>query len=319
MKRIIYLPVISAAVLFSGSCRKRSATSYFDGSNQKLQPPAATAAEWLPRLDEFQPLANGYAELPPQPEWEAILKRLRQPGNDSRSIKLRLLGDVLADDTGAASQSIRALLLTKPDNMKGYSRDESLKFLYTFSTDPAETSQWVEKTSPKEAAESDSSSQPDEIAKLLEEDKIDEALVKLREKIGAETRSSDKLTYFGQVAKIARLTDRHPLYEKTVEEMKNTALSVPASDSPGIYSFYGVFEELVLLKDWQTIRKIATRHRQGYQASDFHAICLAATYHLEGAAAYLAELGRSPEHGISDQQTYLQLLSERKLTETINI
>jgi tetratricopeptide (TPR) repeat protein len=319
MKHLVFLPVILTAVLASRTCGNRRNASDFDSFNQGPQPPAANSGEWLRRLTEEKSLPYAFAELPPLTEWEVILKRLRQQGKDSRSIKLRLFGEVLAEDNEATSQTIRTLLLTKPENLKGYSRKESLKYLYTFSKDTAETGQWIEKSLPKAAPESDShSGSDDEIGKLLAENKIDEAVTKLRGMIDSEKGSSEKLQDLGHLAKIARLTEKHPLYEKTITEMKDFAWNIPFDDIYGSYAFSDIFKELAFLKDWQSIRKIATRYRRGHQASDFHPACLVATYQLDGPAAYLAELRRSSEYGVVDTQTYLEMLMERSFGETID-
>ena len=168
MKSVISLPVILATVLLNGNCTKRWG-GRFGSTDAGPKAPATNAREWLQRVDDENSLANGYEELPPQTEWEAITKSLRKPGKDQRAIKLRLFGEVLADDTEAATQSIRALLLTDLDNLKGYSRGECLKYLYTFSKDPAETGKWVEQSLPKADPEGDHSPTPDEIAGLLKE------------------------------------------------------------------------------------------------------------------------------------------------------
>ena len=324
MKRVIFLPVVIAAVLIHTNCRKTPGgrafgNDDFSDSEAKLQPPAATADEWVQRLKDGTSLGNGYAELPPQAQWDGILKSLRKPGHDSQAIKRRLLGDVLADDPAAASESIRALLLTHPDNLKGYSRGDCLSYLYTFSKDPAETSLWVEKSFPKADSEREYSSDPDEIKKLLGEDKIDEALAKLREKIDAENDASDKLPELARIARISRLTDRQALYQKTVIEMKSVSMNIPTRDVYGSYSFSLLFEELVLSGDWQTIRQLATRYRNGTAASDFHAIYLTAIYRLDSPATFVAELGRSPEYGITDLKSYLTLLCQRPFVGSAGI
>lgn len=321
MKHVVLLPIIAVSVLASRTCFKSSRTVTYDGSDheQVLQAPAADAGEWIKRLTPEKSLSHGFAELPPQTEWDAVLKHLRQPGEDPRTLKLRLLGDVLADDTEAASKDFRALLLTDADGLSSsYAREEALSFLHTFSKDSAETRQWIEKSLPKEKTDDHTGPDPaDEITKLLNEDKVDEALAKLRSKIDSTEELSDKLRDLGKVVKIARLTDRRPLHEKALGEMKGLALKIPVDDVYGTYTFSDIFHELILRKDWQTVRQIATCYRGDHRASDFHSVCLVATYHIDGPAAFLKELRDSPKHGINDLNDYVDLLLSNGLGESI--
>lgn len=317
MKFGFFLPLVLAAVFLNASCRRNSghmgAFENFGFSDSEVppQPPAATAEEWIERLDDGTSLENGYAELPPQDQWDGILETLRKPGNDPLSLKRRLFGEILADDTDAVEASIRALLLTDPDELKGYSREDSFKYLHAFSKDPAATAQWVEKSLPKADAEKDYTREPDEVEKLLLANQIDEAMTKLREKIDAEDESKDKVPELARLAKISRLTGKQESYRKAMGELKIAAMKIEPSDVYGIYLFTSALEELALSDDWQAIRQLAARYRKGYAASDFHAVYLSAIDQLDGPAAFLTELGYSPEYAISDLKSYLNLLCTR--------
>lgn len=310
LKRNIFIAICATVVALAAVSNLRKARAYHVGP--QLQPPAKDAAEWIKRLTPEKPLNDAYAELPPQEEWDSILNHLRQTGEDPSTLKTRLLGNILAEDMEATSADIRSLLLTNTQNLESsYSRDEALEYLHIFSKDPAETGIWIEKSLPKEKpvdrSYSDSYS-PDEIAKLLNEDKVDEALLKLRTDIDSDKDLSDKLTELGKLAEIARLTDRKALHEKTIGEMKKIAIGIPVEEIYSISPFAYLFNELARRNEWQDVRKIAMRYRQAGSASVFHTTCVVATYHIEGAAASLKELRDSPKYGIGDENDYVRIL-----------
>ncbi|MES2924295.1 MAG: tetratricopeptide repeat protein [Verrucomicrobiota bacterium] len=324
-KATVCLTLAAVTVAANLSCCKRTGTlpmvedeSY--GETRAALPPAADSAEWLKRLSDGTPSRQGYRELPPQAEWPAILKHLRQPGNDAASTKARIFGDILADDTAAAEKSIRTLLASKPDLVDRYSREQAFAYLYTFSSEPGETRNWVESSLPKEKPESDSSSDlQEDFEVMLAENRIDEAIAALRAKIDAEKESYQKSGFLGRLAAIARLTNRQPLYEKTVEEMTTAALALPVAESYGVYRFSDLFEELAHRKEWQRIRKVATRFARGEQAAEFQAVLLSATYQIDGPKAFLAELQLLPDRGIADSMSYARLLMDDMFGEGVQL
>jgi tetratricopeptide (TPR) repeat protein len=309
MKLIVTLPLALVSVLATRSCFNLVTKNGSSSSSRDPELPATSGAAWVARISPDKSLTHSYAELPPTVEWPVILNRLRQPGQDTAVLKLRLLGDILADDHAAASVAIHALLLKQPDRMKSYARGEALKYLYTFSKDTAAASQWVAQALPPENPKIPSEPNDDEkISKLLAENKIPEAVTQLRALIDAKQSPADKLDDLGKLTRIARLLDMHPLYEDTLAESKTIALSISTVDFYGGYQFSSLFDELTQLKDWQSIRQIATRYRKGAGSDDFYPESLIATYHLEGPAGYLAELRRSPDFGITDSKAFLSLL-----------
>lgn len=227
MKCVYFLPVILAAAVSSLNCGKNNRSARYRSGNRQPQPPAETAEEWQRRLDSPTSFEDCYAELPPIQEWDAVIRGLRQQGSGHRHFKPRLLGEALADDADAASLSIRGLLLRSPDKMKEpYDRKEALRYLHTFSKDPEEARQWVGKSLPKEEPDLPNHSESkDEIRMLLAEERIDEALAKLRAKIEDDAGDPfEKLETLNRLVRIARLTGRSAIHEQGVREMKSTAL-----------------------------------------------------------------------------------------------
>ncbi len=316
MKFIAILPIAIISMLTIQGCKRRSHTS-LTSWNPHPQPPAANADEWVQRISPEKSLSHGFAELPPEVEWPAILKQLRQPGDDLRVMQLRLFGEVLAEDNEAAAQTIRALLLKKPDRVKRYERTESLRYIYTFSKDTAAASEWVTKSLPP----ADPESPPDngineEIRKLLLENKVDEALAKLREEADKEKRATEKIDHLENLMLIARLMEKQSIYEKALAESKAIAIEIPKGEVYSNYQFKGLLKELALLKDWQFIQKIATRYRD---ESSFYSISLVATYHLDGPAAFLAKLRDVANFKVVDEKTYLAMLTQNSLDLTSHL
>lgn len=315
-KATVCLTLAAVAVATSLSSCKRTRSAFFTGeegsymAEQQTLPPATDSAEWLKRFGPEKSLHHAFSELPPQAEWPPVLQRLRQPGDELRTVKERLFGEILAEDDAAAAKTVRELLLKKKKELAGYNRENALKYLHGFSTDTAGTLKWVESSLPKADPESaySSGNHNDEVSKLLAETRVDEAIAALRVRIDAAADASDKLRELDRLVVVARLMDRHPLYEDTVAEMKRLTLRTAPDGIYGTYHLSVLLDELVRLKDWAAVREIGIRFRQGHTAAEFHPICLTATYQLEGAAAFLAELRRSPEWKIADSNAYLDML-----------
>lgn len=326
-KATVCLTLAAVAVATSLSSCKRTRSAFSGGKEgsyveeQETLPPTTDSAEWLKRFGPEKSLHHAFSELPPQAEWPPVLQRLRQPGDELRTIKERLFGEVLAEDDAAAARTIRDLLLKKKKQMTGYNRENALKYLHSFSTDPAGTLKWVESSLPKADPESaySSGNHNDEISKLLAETRVNEAIAALRVRIDAASDASDKPRELDRLVVVARLMDRHPLYEDTVAEMKALALRTAPGDVYGTYHLSVLLDELARLKDWTALREIGIRFRQGHAAAEFHPICLTATYQLEGPAAFLAELRHSPEWNVVDSNAYVEVLMGNLFQESFRI
>jgi len=314
VKPFIYLSFLAAGTLLVSDCGRHKAVKVTEPNEERSLPPAANAQEWIKRMNVDDKYSlyfpERYSQLPPQAEWPIIEAWMGTEGKPPTDLKLRIFRDLLRQDSPQVSKGLRELLLTDKEIEK-YAYSKILFYLTTFAESPEEARKWAEThLSTKDSFPS--RSEEDKLGKLLADNRIDEALVVLREKINAEEDPDEKIELLGEQAKIARLLERKPLYESTVAEMKALVVTIKPGTLWGLYSISPYLDEMILQKDWQAVRATIPLLDESNSEGKFQ-IKLFTTYHIEGPAAFTEELKNARNYGIEDVFHYLNLLTEENL------
>ena len=288
-------------------------------ARREAMPPATGPQEWLERLQKegeswnFE-LGNGYAELPPQKEWPAIITKLREGSftkDQGKNLKLVFLADALAGDAAAAEASFRAVLLARKAEIHDWDLRNLSAYLTAYSQDAEEAGRWRTEHFPKPPSTDGYHRQEKSGAmKLLAEDKIDEGIQALWDGVAAAKDPDDKLEPLGQLTAIGKLTGRDELHAKALAEMEKVAFTVKPEDAWGSYRFRPYLNELARGGRWDQMLKLSKRYQNDRSPTGgFLAAELTALYHLNGPQAMLGRLSAASDSGLSTKEEYMSLLT----------
>ena len=260
--KILITPLCLAVAL--ASCDDNISTETYIPSYRQALPAATSAEEWSQRVkvdaSEYSSEATHlYAELPQQDQWDKAFELAAPHFKKEDTAKFAIFKLLLDKQNSAAEAALKDYL--KSAKISEYDKSEAIELLYTLSSNPEATQQWIQLEKPqlleRKKDDNDSSESPKkpwEIA--LADDEVEKGLQLLWESLAGQS-TSDTIDTLDKIIQVSHLVGDSVNRDKAMAEIEKAIQKISEDDYVSPHNMSSWITLLAENQQWEKLSNFA--------------------------------------------------------------